>query len=96
MVRACEGTESIFDDRDRIALPDETMRYRTGSDRDKALLLHVLLDRMDGWTPDGSTRWRTVLGTGSSIVEGPGLRIDASSLRPAEAGDAVPVAVLGT
>ncbi|MCA8881557.1 MAG: hypothetical protein KDA73_16745 [Rhodobacteraceae bacterium] len=95
VVRACEGTESIFDDRDRIALPDETMRYRTGSDRDKALLLHVLLDRMDGWTPGRSTRWRTTLGARRAIVDGPGLRIDAESLMPAEAMDVMPIAVLG-
>ena len=36
--------ESIFQDRDRISMPDETLRLGTGSDRDRALLLHVLLE----------------------------------------------------
>lgn len=38
--------ESIFQDRDRIAMPDETLRLGTGSDRDRALLLHVLLEHI--------------------------------------------------
>lgn len=37
------GRESIFESRDRIAMPDETLYFRTGSDRDKALLLYTLL-----------------------------------------------------
>ena len=37
------GQASIFESRDRIAMPDETLYFKTGSDRDKALLLHTLL-----------------------------------------------------
>jgi hypothetical protein len=44
-VASITGTESIFEDADRIAMPDETVRFATGSVRDKALLLHVLLER---------------------------------------------------
>jgi hypothetical protein len=44
LVGTITGSRSIFDDRDRIAMPDETLRLRTGTDRDKALLLHVLLE----------------------------------------------------
>lgn len=40
------GSESIFRNRDRIAMPEETLRLRTGSDRDKALLLHVLIENV--------------------------------------------------
>ena len=43
MIRALPGTESIFKNRNRIAMPDETLRLKTGTDRDKALLLHALL-----------------------------------------------------
>lgn len=41
-----EGCDSIFNDRNRIAMPDETLRLKTGSDRDKALLLHILLEHL--------------------------------------------------
>lgn len=44
LVQSLQGNTSIFNDRDRIAMPDETLRLRTGSDVDKALLLHVLLE----------------------------------------------------
>ncbi len=37
------GKESIFRSRERIALPDETLTFKTGNDRDKALLLFTLL-----------------------------------------------------
>ena len=42
-VAAIAGRELIFEDPDRIAMPDETARLGTGTARDKALLLHVLL-----------------------------------------------------
>ena len=38
--------DSIFNDRERVALPDETLRLESGTDRDKALLLHVLLEHI--------------------------------------------------
>ena len=47
-VRGIEGRDSIFSDRERIAMPEETLRLRTGSDRDVALLLHVLVESMPG------------------------------------------------
>ncbi|MEM7124505.1 MAG: hypothetical protein AAF563_24730 [Pseudomonadota bacterium] len=43
VVRGIDGRESIFDDRDRLALPDEVLLLNTGTDRDKALLLFALL-----------------------------------------------------
>lgn len=43
-VRGLPGVQSVFQDRDRIAMPDETLRLKTGTDRDKGLLLHVLLE----------------------------------------------------
>ncbi len=46
VVRGIVGRDSVFQDRSRIAMPDETLRFGTGSDRDKALLLHVLLEHL--------------------------------------------------
>ncbi len=43
IVAGIEGQDSIFGSRDRIAMPDETLYFKTGSDRDKALLLYTLL-----------------------------------------------------
>lgn len=37
---------SILGSHDRIAMPDETLRFRAGTDRDKALLLHVLAEQV--------------------------------------------------
>lgn len=37
------GQDSIFGSRDRISMPDETIYFKTGSDRDKALMLYTLL-----------------------------------------------------
>lgn len=48
VVAGVAGTQSPLDDRDRIALPDEVLAFGTGSDRDRALLLHVLADQCTG------------------------------------------------
>jgi hypothetical protein len=45
-VRALPSRESIFQDRNRMAMPEETLRFQTGTDRDCALLLHVLLEAL--------------------------------------------------
>ena len=37
------GRDSIFESRERIAMPDETLIFGTGDDRDRALLLYTLL-----------------------------------------------------
>lgn len=42
-VNRIRGTDSILGSRDRIAMPDETLYFNTGTDRDRALLLHTLL-----------------------------------------------------
>jgi hypothetical protein len=41
-VEAIPGRESIFNDADRIAMPDEVIRLQTGTERDRELLLRVL------------------------------------------------------
>lgn len=43
IVNQIKGSISIFADRERIAMPDETLYFNTGTDRDKALLLYTLL-----------------------------------------------------
>lgn len=43
VVGQIEGHESIFGGRGRIAMPDETLLFNTGHDRDRALLLYTLL-----------------------------------------------------
>jgi hypothetical protein len=55
LVGAIAGTGSIFDDPDRVALPEETLKFQTGSDRDKALLLQVLLEPLRGGAAPAST-----------------------------------------
>jgi hypothetical protein len=45
-VQDIKKIESIFNDRERVALPDEILRLESGTDRDKALLLHVLLEHI--------------------------------------------------
>ena len=52
VVENIPGTESIFSSRERIALPDETLRFHTGTDRDKALLLYTLLHHCSDWQSD--------------------------------------------
>ena len=47
IVESIENNESIFHSRDRIALPDETLLFQTGDDRDKALLLYTLIQRSE-------------------------------------------------
>jgi hypothetical protein len=51
IVRAIEGSESIFETRARISLPDEVLKLNTGSDRDKALLLYALIQHAPGMAP---------------------------------------------
>lgn len=42
-VREVAGRDSIFDDLERIALPDEVLLFGAGTHRDRALLLYTLL-----------------------------------------------------
>jgi hypothetical protein len=67
VVKNITASESIFNDRQRIAMPDETLRLKTGSDRDKALLLHVLLEHMNTARPE-SMRIETVFTSEDSVV----------------------------
>lgn len=52
IVAKVKGTISIFGTRERIAMPDETLYFDTGTDRDRALLLYTLLCRSPIADPD--------------------------------------------
>jgi hypothetical protein len=67
IVKKITGNVSIFQDRNRIAMPDETLRLKTGSDRDKALLLHVLFEHLKAATSE-SVRIETLFSAEDSFV----------------------------
>jgi len=66
LVHGIAGNSSIFDDRDRLALPEETLKFGSGTDRDRAVLLHVLLESLYS-----EGRIRTLLLADHSLVLGP-------------------------
>src|SRR5262249_24558273 len=74
------GNESIFENPDRIAMPDETVRLGTGTDRDKALLMHVLLEHALAADDQGRRSLETLFTDAGSFVRGERFCIDASSM----------------
>jgi hypothetical protein len=82
MIRQIEGVESIFGDRDRIAMPDETLALRTGTDRDKALLAHVMLEHVARSQPDHG-QILTILTITDSYVSGNGFCLSLKKLSEA-------------
>lgn len=58
---------SILGSHDRIAMPDETLRFRLGTDRDKALLLHTLAEHISRRS-GGIGQVRTHIGEKQSFV----------------------------
>lgn len=82
VVARVSGRDSIYGDRERIAMPDETLFFGTGSDRDRALLLYTVLQRSAIGDP------KSVIGLSNdrSFVRYRGEWIDAAnlSLSPAE------------
>lgn len=79
-VSSIAGSESIFEDRDRIAMPDETIRFATGTDRDKALLLHVLIERVVARRGSARTAVKTVFTESGSYVVHNGLCFDTAQM----------------
>lgn len=47
IINSIGENDSIFNSRDRIALPDETLLFGAGDDRDRALLLFTLLEKSE-------------------------------------------------
>jgi len=76
IVAGIEGRDSIFGSKDRIAMPDETLYFKAGSDRDKALLLYTLLRH----SPIGDTESVIGLSNDNSFVSYQGKWIDSENL----------------
>ncbi len=76
IVRGVSGHDPVFGSRDRIAMPDETLLFDTGSDRDRALLLFTLLAR----SPISDPESRIGFSSDTSVVRHRGRWIDARSL----------------
>jgi len=76
IVASIKGPDSIFESRNRIAMPDETLYFKTGSDRDKALLLYILLH----YSTIGDTESVIGLSDESSFVSYQGKWIDLRTL----------------
>ncbi len=70
VVMSLEGKVSIFEDRNRLAMPDETLRLRTGSDIDLALLLHVLVEHFLAATNNKSATFTLVTDADSFVCSG--------------------------
>lgn len=82
IVDSIAGRDSIFGSRDRIAMPDEVLYFKTGDDRDRALLLYTLLRQ----SPVGDAESVIGLSDENSFVSYQGKWIDLEnlSLRSAE------------
>lgn len=76
IVGGIAGRDSIFGSRNRIAMPDETLYFKTGSDRDKALLLYTLLQH----SPIGDTESAIGLSNENSYVSHQGKWMDLENL----------------
>lgn len=76
IVSGVKGRDSIFESRDRIAMPDETLYFGTGNDRDRALLLYTLLQH----SPISDFESVIGLSDESSFVRHAAKWIDAGSL----------------
>lgn len=71
-------TDSILGSRDRIAMPDETLRFHAGTDRDKALLLHTLIAHINAASGNAQPL-ATLLGAEASFVSVGSQYIDVTS-----------------
>ncbi len=80
IVGTISGRGSIFGSRDRIAMPDETLLFATGCDRDRALLLYTLLAHSPVRDLESVIGFSDV----GSFVRHKGAWIDASTLLPLE------------
>lgn len=79
-VASIAGSTSIFEDPDRIAMPAETLRFATGTVRDKALLLHVLVERAEDLDAKQRDTLETVVCEADSFVRSAGSCISLSRM----------------
>ncbi|HEU0155739.1 MAG TPA: hypothetical protein VFQ82_06680 [Stellaceae bacterium] len=66
-------------------MPDETVRFGTGTDRDKALLLHVLVERTLAPDDAASAKVETLFTESGCYVQGPGFCVSTSQMARAAA-----------
>jgi hypothetical protein len=95
-VAAVKGCESIFEDNERIAMPDETVRFGTGSDRDKALLLHVMLERHHEETDSARGPVETLITNADSYVVNPPLCFSIRRMTPVASTEGRPLYRFGS
>lgn len=76
VVSRISGQDSIFKSRERIAMPDEILYFKTGSDRDRALLLYTLIQQSSLANDDNMIG----LSSDKSFVRNAGKWIDAGDL----------------
>lgn len=79
-VESVTGEQSIFEDSSRIAMPNETVRFSTGTVRDKALLLHVLLERVLQSDEATKNTLETLISDTESFVQSTRFCISVSSM----------------
>lgn len=78
LVAGITETGSVLGSRDRVTMPDETLRFGVGTDRDKALLLLALFAHMDA--RDGRSRpLAALLGEHRSFVQSGDQYLDVTS-----------------
>lgn len=83
VVATIAESQSVLGDRNRIAMPDETLRFGVGTDRDKALLLHVLAEHVLEGQGNGAAV-RTLFGETRSFVQIGDMLINAGTCHPAD------------
>ena len=93
-VREVAGRDSIFDDLERIALPDEVLLFGTGTHRDRALLLYTLLRHAPYLDRAGKEALKLVFTDVDSYVLVGDEAIGATALRRCEGAPELPGRVL--
>lgn len=79
LTRQVPGRESILRSADRVALPGEVLLCQTGNHRDKALLLHALIQLAEQIPADAKRGMRVVFGENESAVQIGGQTISGGS-----------------
>ena len=94
VVREVAGRDSIFDDLERIALPDEVLLFGTGTHRDRALLLYTLLRHAPYLNRAEKDALQLVFTEADSFVLAGDAEIGVTALRRCEGAPELPGGVL--